>query len=399
MISTLQIVGNLDRGGGQEVVRTLARFLPEEGCAPVVVTLRDGPLRAELEALGIPVEIVAGRTRPFLSTGSVAELRRIRSDLDHLVRRHRAEVVQTHLLRSLDFLVLSLRGHGTLRAVFWTVHNAMLDLRADQLPGGRWLLWPKRAIHRLLYRVGGRQVDAFIAVSADVAEAVQRDYRPPRGKLAVIPNGVDVDRYGGSSKSGALRAELGIPASAPVAIVVAKLMEQKGHRILLKALPAVRRRVPDLHCLFVGDGHLRDEIAARVRDLGLADRVHLLGDRADVPDLMAVGDVFILPSLWEGLPMALLEAMASRLPVIATAVSGTREVLDDGRSGVLVPAGDAEALGGALTGLLEDPERAARLGAAARDRVEECYSARVQARRHAELYRSRLSSRMLGETP
>src|SRR5919109_4970873 len=87
MISTLQIVGNLDRGGGQEVVRTLARFLPEEGCAPVVVTLRDGPLRAELEALGIPVEIVAGRTRPFLSTGSVAELRRIRSDLDHLVRR------------------------------------------------------------------------------------------------------------------------------------------------------------------------------------------------------------------------------------------------------------------------------------------------------------------------
>lgn len=399
-IRVLQAIANLDRGGGQEVVRTLVRYLPEAGSDPVVVSLADGPLRGEIEALGVPVEIVRGRTKALTSgPAAIGELRRIRADLARVVARHRPEVIQTHLLRSLDFLALTLRREPGVRAVFWTVHNAMLDLRADQLPGAqRWLLGPKRLAHRTLYRAGGRLADGFIAVSSDVAESVRAAYRPPSGRLSVIPNGVDVERYTQAVDRNAVRASIGVAPEAPLAIVVAKLMTQKGHAVLLDALPGVLDRVAGLRVVLVGEGELRDALEARVAGAGLQDSVTFAGNRGDIAQLLAASDLFVLPSLWEGLPMALLEAMASGLPVVATAVSGTREVIEDGRSGILVPPGDAPALGAAMIAVLERPETAAALGAAARSRVEDCYSARAQAQRHAELYRSRLASISGGTT-
>lgn len=399
-LRVLQLIANLDRGGGQEVVRTLVRYLPEAGCDPVVVSLADGPLRGEIEALGVPVEIVRGRTKALTSGPSaIGELRRIRRDLAAVVARHRPEVIQTHLLRSLDFLALTLRREPSVRAVFWTVHNAMLDLRADQLPGSqRWLLGPKRLAHRALYRAGGRMADGFIAVSSDVAETVRAAYRPPSGRLSVIPNGVDVERYAHSVDRDAIRVAIGVATEAPLAIVVAKLMTQKGHAVLLDALPSVLERMDRLHVVLVGEGELRGVLEERVEAAGLTGSVTLAGNRGDIPQLLAASDLFVLPSLWEGLPMALLEAMATGLPVVATAVSGTREVIEDGRSGILVPPGDAAALGAAMIEVLERPETAASLGAAARARVEDCYSARGQAERHAELFRSRLASISGGTT-
>jgi len=399
-VRVLQVIANLDRGGGQEVVRTLVRYLPEAGCDPVVVSLADGPLRGEIEALGVPVEVVSGRTRALTAGPSaIGELRRIRRDLAGVVARHRPQVIQTHLLRSLDFLALTLRREPSVRAVFWTVHNAMLNLRADQLPGSqRWLLGPKRLAHRILYRAGGRVADGFIAVSSDVAETVRAAYLPPSGRLWVIPNGVDVERYTRAVDRDAIRASIGVATDAPLAIVVAKLMTQKGHAVLLDALPSLLERVDTLRVVLVGEGELRGALEERVAAAGLTGSVTFAGNRGDIPQLLAASDLFVLPSLWEGLPMALLEAMATGLPVVATAVSGTREVIEDGRSGILVPPGDAPALGAAMIEVLERPETAASLGAAARSRVEDCYSARAQAERHAGLYRSRVASISGGTT-
>ena len=396
-LRVMQLVANLERGGGQEVVRTLVRHLPEAGVEPIVVTLRDGPLRPEIERLGVPVEVVPGR-RHGLAAGPAAlrELRRIRADLVDAVRRHRASVIQTHLLRSLDFLALTLRGRSGAEVVLWTVHNALLDLRADQLPGSRLMLRPKRAAHRGLYRLGARTVDAFIAVSADVGEAVREAYRPPARRLAVIPNGVDVDRYGGEVDRSAVRAELGIADDAPVAIVVAKLMQQKGHSVLLDALPAVLARVPRLQVVLVGDGELRPELEAQANRMGLGSAVHFIGNRSDIPVLLGASDLFVLPSRWEGLPMALLEAMAAGLPLVASSVSGTREVVEHGTSGLLVPPEDGAALADAMLAVLSDPRATATMGRAARARVEACYSARAQALQHAALYRSRLAARREG---
>jgi len=393
-IRVLQLIANLDRGGGQEVVRTLVRQLPDARCDPVVVSLADGPLRREIERLGVPVEIVAGRSRALTAgPAAIAELRRIRNDLGRLVARYRPQVIQTHLLRSLDFLALDLRREPGVGAVFWTIHNAMLDLRVDQLPGSqRRLLGPKRFAHRALYQAGGRVADGFIAVSSDVAASVRAAYHPSPGRLAVIPNGVDVERYAEPVDREAVRRSIGVPPAAPMAIVVAKLMTQKGHAVLLDALPRVIGRVPDLHVVLVGEGDLRAELESRVAAMGMAGRVTFAGNRGDIPHLLAASDLFVLPSLWEGLPMALLEAMATGLPVVASAVSGTSEVIEPGRSGLLVRPGEPTALGDAMLTVLQDRSVAAALGAAARARVEACYSARVQAQRHAELYRARLAT-------
>jgi glycosyltransferase involved in cell wall biosynthesis len=392
-IRVLQVVGNLERGGGQEVVRTLVRNLLDVGVTPVVASLGDGPLRAEIEASGVPVVVLRGRTRSIVEGApALREITRIRRDLLDVARAHRTSVIQTHLLRSLDFLALTLRLDSQVGAVFWTMHNALLDLRTDQLPGRPWLLRPKRAAHRALYRLGARTVDAFIAVSADVGANIEESYRPPPGRLVVIPNGVDTERYGRAVARAATRQQIGIPAGVPMAMVVAKLMTQKGHAILLDALPSVLERFPALHTVLVGEGELRHSLQARVRASGLATRVIFLGDRPDIPELLSASDIFVLPSLWEGLPMALLEAMATGLPVVATEVSGTRDVVEQ-HSGVLVAPGDAQALAAGMNRVLADPSFAAALGRAARARVEDCYSARAQAMRHAQLYRSRLNFR------
>jgi glycosyltransferase involved in cell wall biosynthesis len=171
---------------------------------------------------------------------------------------------------------------------------------------------------------------------------------------------------------------------------VAKFLEQKGHRILLDALPPVLADHSELHVLLAGEGPLRAQLEQQAATDGMAARVHFLGNRRDLPRILAASDLFVLPSLWEGLPMALLEAMASRLPVVATNVSGSREVLADGDAGILASPGDPRALTAAIAGLLSDPARAAAMGQVGRERVELHYSAAGQAARHAELYRERL---------
>lgn len=387
-LRVLQIVSDLEIGGGQEVVRTLSRYLPEVGCLPVVVTLRDGPLRAELERMGVTVEVVEGRTRSLAALpAAVGELLRLRRDLVTVVTRHRSEVIQTHLVRALDFLILTLRREPTVRRVFWTFHNARLDLRPDQLSAHRWLLAPKRLVYRLLYRAGARRVDGLIAVSDDVAAAVRSSFRPPAGKLVTIANGVDLERYGRPVDRNVIRDRVGIPGGARVLIVVAKLMPQKGHIVLLQALAPLLDRHPDLHVLLVGDGPLRASLFASIARLSAPERVRLVGNRLDVNDLLAASDLFVLPSLWEGLPMALLEAMASGLPVVATNVSGSSEVVVDNQTGILVPPGDVDRLRAAIANILEAPERAHRMAEAGLDRVKRLYSAHAQAARHAEIYR------------
>ncbi|OGL00951.1 MAG: hypothetical protein A3D33_19895 [Candidatus Rokubacteria bacterium RIFCSPHIGHO2_02_FULL_73_26] len=193
-----------------------------------------------------------------------------------------------------------------------------------------------------------------------------------------------------------MRAELGLgPGDRPIG-VAARMTAQKGHAHLLDALPAVLARVPAVVCVLIGDGPLRAPLEARARALGVAARCRFTGARADVADLVAALEVVVLPSRSEGLPFALLEAMALGKPVVATTVGGCPEVVEDGRTGWLVPPGDAPALAGAVLRLLEDAPAARAMGArgAARVRAEFSLARMVDALQ--TLYAALLGARARG---
>ncbi len=192
-------------------------------------------------------------------------------------------------------------------------------------------------------------------------------------KQLVIPNSVDVERFAAVPRSAReqVRGEWGIPPDACLLGVVGRLEEQKGHHALLAA--AALRNLPALRIVIVGDGLLRVAIEEESRHLGLAERTVFAGARSDVPAVMAALDLLVLPSLWEGLPMVALEGMAAGLPVVATAVGGIPEAVVDGETGVLVPAGNVEALADALASLAHDPWRRRQMGQAGQQRARALY--------------------------
>jgi glycosyltransferase involved in cell wall biosynthesis len=190
----------------------------------------------------------------------------------------------------------------------------------------------------------------------------ERDGRRPSH---VIPLGIDLERFGRPPAR---------PDGDPVIGTVGRLSEQKGHRHLVEAAPAILARHPTARFVIVGDGELRGPLERTARAAGVAERFTFTGARDDVPDLLASFHVFVLPSLFEGLCLAVLEAQAAGVPVVATPVGGVRETVVDGETGAVVPVGDAAALAGAVSRLLDAPARALKLAEEARRRVGERFS-------------------------
>ncbi|WP_082490608.1 glycosyltransferase [Aureimonas sp. Leaf454] len=230
-------------------------------------------------------------------------------------------------------------------------------------------------------------VDRLVCVSHGAAESFRRAGYPS-DLVAAVPNGI---RAVSPVRSRAgVRATLGVSPSRPVILTVARLTEQKGHRHLLAALPAVLARHPDALLLLVGTGPLHDEIAGAASEMGLDGSVVRLGGRDDVPDLLDAADLLVLPSLFEGLPLVVLEAMAAGLPVVATDVAGTQEAVVAGETGWLVPPADPAALAAAITEAFDDLPEARARGDAGRERFERHFQASRMAEATFDLYRAAL---------
>lgn len=233
-----------------------------------------------------------------------------------------------------------------------------------------------------------RWLDGYIAPSAEVAEEL-RAHGFPAGRTVCIPNGVDTARFrppSDAAEKQGLRTRFGWPGGL-IVIFVGRLEPGKGTETLLEAW-AGSFPGPEDRLVFQGDGRLREALMARALVLGIADRVEWAGDRADVAERLRAADVFALPSAGEGLSNALLEALSTGSAVVTTPVGGAAEVITDGRQGFLVPSSDDVALAGALRRLREDPALRARLGAAARERIEEAYSVAKTAAAHKAFYQS-----------
>jgi glycosyltransferase involved in cell wall biosynthesis len=211
----------------------------------------------------------------------------------------------------------------------------------------------------------------------------------PESKVAVVPNGLDVQKFHSRSPRRSLRK----------VIMVANLRQEKGHDVLMAAALSVLQRYPDATFEIVGDGPEHDRLLARHKALGLTTSFSFLGHRDDVPRRLAEADLFVLPSRSEAFPSAVLEAMAAGLPVVASAVGGILELVDDERTGLLAPADDAGALADRLCRLMTDPELGARLGEAARERVSARYSFDRMIASFEFLYLTQLTRRGLAFAP
>jgi glycosyltransferase involved in cell wall biosynthesis len=361
-IRIVYLIGTLERGGAEGQLAELASGLDRARFEPTVCCLAgDGPLAAVLVARGVPVE----------SIGPPAALARLLAlpRLWRVLRRLRPDIV-----------------HGQL---YWGNVAAGLGGRLAGVPavvGSRLsLARPRGGMRGGLRRLANTRTDLVIANARAVRNAAMRDEGLPDDRVIVIHNGVDCSRFDVAPDPG-LRHALGVAASSPIVTVVANLRRSKGHATFLEAWPAVLGRWPEARALLVGDGPLRDAVRARVVALGVTDSVRLLGSRHDVPALLALSQVVAQPSLREGLPNAVLEAMAAGRPVVATDVGGTREAIDHERTGLLVPSGDTTALAAGLVRLLSNPDEAQGFGQAARRHVAEHFQIQTMVRAHEAVY-------------
>jgi glycosyltransferase involved in cell wall biosynthesis len=362
----LVLIKGLGRGGAELLLASAAPYLDTSRFRYDVAYLlpwKDA-VAGELSAAGITVTCLDGAR----GLGWVGRLRR-------LVDRRGIDLVHAH---SPAPAVAARAGLWRWPGPFvYTEHNVWSSYHPVT-----------RIANMLTY---GRN-DHVFAVSREVLASIRPPSvgrAPPAEALYYGLDPAAVSRWGSSA---GVRAELGLPDGAPMVVTVGNFTANKGHRYLLEAAVRVRRVVPEVRFVLVGLGPLEGDIRDRARRMGLDGTVVFAGFRKDAPRVAGAGDVFVLPSLREGLPLALLEAMALRRPAVVTRVGGTPEVVEHGRSGLIVPPADPSGLAAAVVSLLQDPDLRRRLGAAAEERAAD-FDIRKSVARMEQVYAGLLERR------
>ncbi len=342
--------------GGQEN-RTLNEMLGLRALGHTALVACQPGARLALRAREAGFEAHEIPMRHALDASGILALRR-------LMRQCRADVVNTHSSRDTQVAGLAARSLRGRPRIVRTRHLA--------LP----------ITSRFTYSV---LPDRVVAVSEFVARTLAAAGVPPE-RISAVPTGIDLERYAPAPEGGGLRAELGLPAGAPLVGTVAILRRKKGHAELLEAVPRVLAAVPGAHFVFAGDGPQRENLERRIEELGVGRRVHLLGLRRDVVNVLQSLDLFVLPTHQEALGTAFVEAGALGLAAVGSRVDGVPEVVADGETGRLVPVNDPPALAEAIVALLADPGLRARMGAAARRRVDGRFSRQAMVAGMLEAY-------------
>ncbi len=360
MLNVLQLIPTLDRSGAEKQMVLLAKGLPRDRFRVEVATLtRMGPLESELRASGILVTAIGKR----LKLDPPALWRLIR-----FLKSKRFDVIQTWIFAANTYGRIAAKAAGV--PVVVTTEMAV-DL---------WKSQANLAVDRYLSRWTDRVVGN--------SEAVVDFYRKagiPANRLEMIFSGIDPAEPP-TVDPAQIRRELGFPEDSPLLLFAGRLAPQKGVGDLLAALDLLQHVRPQLRTIIVGDGPLRGQLEETARAFQLDSLVRFLGHRDDVPRLLAAADFLVLPSLYEGLPNVVLEAMQFSKPVIATAAPGTTEVVTDNVTGLLTPMADPPLLARSIRTLVDDPALASRLGAAGRARVDADFRADAMIARFADLY-------------
>lgn len=342
MISILHFSNTVTRGGAEEHMLSLLAgldrgiFRPYLACTPAVLK----EIRSEIPP---DVEVFPTGLVSFKCLDAALQLARF-------LRRNRIQILHCHMFQS-SLLAAPIASLCRVPVVIETPH-----VREHWRRG-----WLKGRF--IVDRIVGTAVDHYIAVSDANANYLENRKRLPRRKITHIRQGCNLQRFRGSSDSPAdLKETLGFGAANPVLVVVARLDPQKGHAVLFDALRLIRSEFPHVRAICVGEGSLRCELVKRVEQLGLGDHVSFVGFQDDVKPWLAIADLSVLPSFYEGLPIAAIESIASGCPVVASAVDGTPEVIVDGKTGLTVPPGNPHLLAQAICRLLRDPDLRRQMG-------------------------------------
>jgi glycosyltransferase involved in cell wall biosynthesis len=355
----VHVVRSLEVGGLEKVVCDLVRA--SKRVAPSVICLTKlGPLGEELKAQGVPIHVLG------IGRGRLRDLWRASA----LIRSLQPAVLHCHNLLS--------HLNGSLAALIARGPHLVLTKHGAHLPQRGYAWWLQRQFLKRTH---------VVAVSQEI-HAIMQGRLGPGGmrSLHYIPNGIELEAYRHLPSRSEARRRLGWPESAPLVGLVARLSPGKGHEDLLAALVLIRRTFPEVRLLLVGEGPMRPAIEETMAKLGVREAVQMLGERRDVPQLLAACDLFVLPSRTEGVPITILEAMAARLPVVASDVGGIPHVILHGQSGLLVPPQAPEALATAISTLLRDPARAQQMSLAGRRRVEAEFEVGAMVDRYERLY-------------
>jgi glycosyltransferase involved in cell wall biosynthesis len=361
-IRVVELLATGTSGGAQEHVFNIVSRLDRSRYDVSVLSLGNGAAIRRLERAHIEVCVLDDMDDTAAIQAVAAHLAAVKADVVHN-HMYRAEVVGTQA-------AWALAAAGKRRPyIVGTVHSSRI--RSDE--------------DRELLRQLTPKMDHLIAVSRAIERKLDEEGRVG-APISLIYNGVDLTRYSEPDICGTLHSEFPIPPDSPIVGVVARLEPEKGHPTLIAAWPAVIAAVPKAHLLIVGEGSQRELLEAQVKELGIRSSVTFTGRRDDVPAVTAALDIAVLPSYREAQGLSILEAMALSRPVVASAVGGIPEMIEDGRTGLLVPPRDPAALSAAIVRLLKNHPYADTLAKAAQNQVHDRFCVELMVRAIESIY-------------
>ena len=364
-VRIVYLITELNLGGAERALARAVAGLSRDRYNPLVVCLFDpGIVADQIRASGVQVIDLRAKGKWDLS---------VAWRLYRLLRRERPTILHT-----------------------WMFHANVPGRLLGRLAGVPIIISSERTMGQesrwryRLNRITAPLTDRVVCVSQQVADFVVQEVGIPQCKVVVIPNGIDLRNFKYLPAKRQARAALGLPYELALIGTVARLNPVKRLDVLLQALASVN----GVCAVIIGDGPERARLEALRKQLGLVERVRFVGQQSNVPEWLAAMDLFVLPSDWEGMSNALLEAMAVGLPVVATAVGGTPEVVVDGVTGLLVPPRDPEALAEAIIALLQDRERAEAMGRTGQERVERYFTVERMVQKTEALYEELIGEKM-----
>ena len=343
-------------GGSQRNTLLTLKGLARDGYKTELICGPGGRLIPETQAIGIPVHVIPDLARqvdPRKDYRTFVELYR-------LFRSRKYSIVHTHATKA-GLLGRMAAWCARVPGIVHTFHSVPFEMKGNLGSKG--------------YIAAERLVGSFTHDLACVGEVLRQQIAAwriaPDDKLVTIYSGIEFTHYVAEHTPVEMKRQLGMEEAWPIVGCIGRLCEQKAQQCLVESVALLKEQYPHIRLLLVGEGGLRPLLEQRIRDLGLASQVSLLGERDDIADLLNVFDIYAMSSLWEGVGRALTEAMYLRLPIVATPVNGVTELIQHGETGLLAPVRNPQALATAIARLAADRELAQRLGASAYQKVRE----------------------------